>query len=59
MKKKYTPAELEIILLNQDIITTSGPGGVIDPDDPSMGGGENEGSGGSGIGGGYNPGGWT
>ena len=53
MKKKYTPAELEIILFGQDVLTSSLEGGdVIDP-------GENEGNGGSGIGGGYNPGGWT
>ena len=54
MKKEYTPAELEIILFNQDIITTSGGGAPgIDDDDPATG------NGGSGIGGGYNPGGWT
>ncbi len=50
MKKKYTPAELEIILLNQDIITTSGQPGVDDG---------NEDNGGNGIGGGHNPGGWV
>ena len=56
MKKKYLPAELEIILLCQDVITTSiggGSGDGTDPDDPATG------NGGSGIGGGYNPGGWT
>ena len=53
MKKKYTLAEIEIILVGQDIITLSGG---IGTDDPIMGGDENEGNG---IGGGYNPGGWT
>ena len=52
MKKKYLPAELEIILFNQDVITTSIPEDPEDPANPENGGG-------SGIGGGYNPGGWT
>ena len=52
MKEKYTPAELEVILFGLcDVITTSGS--IIPPDD------EDENAGGSGIGGGYNPGGWT
>ena len=57
MKKKYTPAEIEIMRVDEDIITMSG--GIIDPDDPMFGGDETEGSSGNGIGGGYNPGGWT
>ena len=52
MKEKYTPAELEVILFGLcDVITSSGS--IIPPDD------EDENAGGSGIGGGYNPGGWT
>lgn len=48
MKKKYEPAELEIVWFNVcDVITASVPTPL--PDD------EDEGS----IGGGYNPGGWT
>ena len=48
MKKKYEPAELEIVWFNlYDVITTSMPG--TNP-------GEDEDEG---IGGGYNPGGWT
>ena len=48
MKKKYEPAELEIVWFNVfDVITTSYS--PVLPDD------EDEGS----IGGGYNPGGWT
>ena len=54
MKKKYLPAELEIILFNQDVITTSLGGG----NEPGIDDGT-ENNGGSGIGGGYNPGGWT
>lgn len=51
MKEKYIPAELEIILFGLcDVITLSAP---VIPDD------EEENNGGSGIGGGYNPGGWT
>ncbi len=51
MKEKYTPAELEIILFGLcDVITMSGS---PLPDD------EEENAGGDGIGGGYNPGGWT
>lgn len=51
-KKKYEPAELEIVRFNvYDVITTSLPGGY--PDD-----GEDE-EGNGGIGGGYNPDGWT
>lgn len=47
MKRKYEPAELEIVWLDlYDVITSS----LIPPDD-----GEDE----EGIGGGYNPGGWT
>ena len=50
-KKKYDPAELEIIWFKmQDIITASHGGSAPDDDDEN---------GGSGIGGGYNPGGWT
>ena len=49
MKKKYEPAELEIVWLGaSDIITNSPPSG--EPDEE-----ETQGS----IGGGYNPGGWT
>lgn len=52
MKKKYEPAELEIMWFKMyDIITTSA--GEL-PDD-----GEDDGGSGNGIGGGYNPGGWT
>ena len=47
MKKEYTPAELEIILFNQDVITSS-PGDVLDPEDSE----------GNGIGDKHNPGGW-
>jgi len=50
-KKKYDPAELEIIWFKmQDIITASDGGSVPDDDDEN---------GGSGIGGGYNPDGWS
>ena len=56
MKKKYLPAELEIILLYQDVITTSIGGGA--GNEPGIDDGTT-GSGGSGIGGGHNPGGWT
>lgn len=53
MKEKYTPAELEVILFGLcDVITSSGI-----PSYPSED--EDENTGGSGIGGGYNPGGWT
>ena len=48
MKKQYEPAKLEIIIFDVcDVIRTSNP-----PVD-------NNNNGGSGIGGGYNPGGWT
>lgn len=48
MKKQYEHAELEIIIFNVcDIITTSNP--LI----------ESDGDSGSGIGGGYNPDGWS
>ena len=36
MKKEYTPAELEIILFNQDVITSS-PGNASDPEDSDEG----------------------
>ena len=50
MKEKYIPADLEIILFGIcDVITASGPFPDI----------EDETTGGSGIGGGYNPDGWT
>ncbi|MBQ4511337.1 MAG: hypothetical protein II984_11480 [Clostridia bacterium] len=61
MKKKYTPAELEIIMASIcDVITTSA---VVppDPEEPGEGGGTGEsgtGSSGSGTGGTYNPDGW-
>ena len=63
MKKKYVPAELEIVLAEEcDVITTS----VILPENPEQGGEGGEGgetggstSGtGSGIGGGWNDAGW-
>ena len=51
MKEKYIPAELEIILFGLcDVITLSAPAL------PDI---EDETSDGNGIGGGYNPGGWT
>lgn len=60
MKKKYMPAELEILLVEAcDVITTS----VVQPEDPEQGG-EGGGTGGStsgtgsGIGGGWNNAGW-
>ncbi len=52
MKEKYTPAELEVILFGLcDVITLSGTDFPTDDEDEITGG--------SGIGGGYNPGGWT
>ena len=52
MKKKYIPAELDIIVFGRcDIITMSN-------NTTPPAGGDNA-SGGTGIGGGYNPGGWT
>ena len=51
MKEKYIPADIEIILFgNNDVITMSGT---------TPGVGEDGTSNGSGIGGGYNPDGWT
>lgn len=47
MKEKYIPAELEVILFDMhDVITASGQR-------------PEQNQGGTGIGGGYNPGGWT
>ena len=52
MKEKYIPAELDIIVFGRcDIITMSN-------NTTPPAGGDNA-SGGTGIGGGYNPGGWT
>ena len=60
MKKKYTPAEIEMILVGTcDVITTS----LIEPpeqEEPGEGGGDAGGTGssGSGIGGNWNQAGW-
>ena len=52
MKEKYIPAELDVILFELcDVITLSG--NPVPPDE------EDDMTGGNGIGGGYNPGGWT
>ena len=51
MKEKYIPADIEIILFGiSDVITLSAP------DFPDI---EDDTTGGNGIGGGYNPDGWT
>ena len=48
MKEKYVPATLEVIKFDiRDVITSSNPQHPTDN------------NGGNGIGGGYNPGGWT